>query len=64
MAGGVDRAAVTAAFDALDAAAGLHFDMLGTHDWLVLLERCERVRRRLPVPEHQLIKALARQATP
>ena len=68
MGGGVDRAAVTAAFDALDAAvdavAGLHFDMLGTHDWLVLLERCERVRRRLPVPEHQLINALARQATP
>ena len=54
MGGGVDRAAVTAAFDALDAAvdavAGLHFDMLGTHDWLVLLERCERVRRRLRCP--------------
>ena len=68
MGGGVDRAAVTAAFDTLDAAvdavAGLHFDMLGTHDWLVLLERCERVRRRLPVPEYQLINALARQATP
>jgi hypothetical protein len=30
---------------------------------LVLLERCERWRRRLPVPEHQLINQLARQAT-
>src|SRR5215469_15819268 len=65
--GAVDREAVTAAFDVLDAAfdgvAGLGFDALTTHDCLVLLERCERWRRRLPVPEHQLINQLARQAT-
>lgn len=59
---------MTAAFDALDAAvdgvAGLGFDALTTREWLALLERCERVRRRLPVPEHRLINNLARQATP
>jgi Domain of unknown function (DUF222) len=64
----VDREAITAAFDALDAAvdgvAGLDFDPLTTQEWLAFLERCERVRRRLPVPEHQLINHLARQATP
>src|SRR5580693_5388359 len=64
----VDREAITAAFDALDDAidgvAGLEFDALTTREWLALLERCERVRRRLPVPEYQLINALARQATP
>ena len=64
----VDREAITAAFDALDAAidgaAALDFDALTTREWLALLERCERVRRRLPVPEHQLINHLARQATP
>ncbi|HUH67635.1 MAG TPA: HNH endonuclease signature motif containing protein [Mycobacterium sp.] len=62
------REEVTATFDALDAAvdrvAGLNFDALTTPEWLALLERCERVRRRLPVPEHQLINNLARQATP
>jgi len=66
--GVVDREAITAAFDALDAAldtvVGLNFDALTTHEWLVLLERCERVRRRIPVPEHQLINHLGRQATP
>ena len=40
----VDREALTAAFDALDAAvdtvAGLDFDALTTREWLVLLERC------------------------
>jgi Domain of unknown function (DUF222) len=66
--GGVDdREAITAAFDALDSAMdavqGLNFDALTTPEWLVLLERCETVRRRLPVPEHQLINHLARQAT-
>jgi len=64
----MNREAITAAFDALDAAvdgvAGLGFDALTTREWLALLERCERVRRRLPVPEHQLINHLARQATP
>ena len=64
----MNREAMTAAFDALDAAvdgvAGLGFDALTTREWLALLERCERVRRRLPVPEHRLINHLARQATP
>ena len=66
--GVVDREAITAAFDALDAAvdkvAGLDFDALATPDWLALLERCERVRRRIPAVEHPLINSLARQATP
>ncbi|HUH67429.1 MAG TPA: HNH endonuclease signature motif containing protein, partial [Mycobacterium sp.] len=66
--GVVDREAITATFDALDAAvdtvAGLDFDALTTREWLVLLERCERVRRRLPAVEHPLINSLARQATP
>jgi Domain of unknown function (DUF222) len=65
--GVVDREAIMAAFDALDAAvdgvAELDFDALTTREWLALLERCERVRRRLPVPEHQLINHLARQAS-
>ena len=64
----VDREAITAAFDALDGAldtvVGLNFDALSTYEWLVLLQRCERVRRRIPVPEHQLINHLARQASP
>lgn len=54
-------------FAALDAAVdvvvGLDFDALTTPEWLALLGRCETVRRRLPVPEHQLINNLARQAT-
>ncbi|KZS85313.1 hypothetical protein LAUMK4_05583 [Mycobacterium persicum] len=57
--------AITAAFDGLDAAldvvAGLNFDALSTARWLALLQRCEQVRRRIPVPEHQLINHLARQ---
>lgn len=32
--------------------------------WCWLLERVERVRRRLPALEHPLINSLARQATP
>jgi hypothetical protein len=64
----VDRDAITAAFDALDAAADgvaeLKFDALITPERLALLERCERVRRRLPAIEHPLINQLARQATP
>jgi hypothetical protein len=63
----VDREAITAAFDALDAAvdgvAELKFEALTTREWLALLERCERVRRRLPAVEHPLINHLARQAT-
>jgi hypothetical protein len=64
----VDRDAVTAAFDALDAAVegvlGLDFEALTTRERLTLLERCERVRRRLPAVEHPLINQLAHQATP
>ncbi|ULP40589.1 HNH endonuclease signature motif containing protein [Mycobacterium lentiflavum] len=64
----MDREAVTAAFDALDAAlddvVGLETEMLCTRERLVLLERTERVRRRLPALEHRLINQIARQATP
>ena len=64
----VDREAVTAAFDALDAAldgvAALDCEPLTTPERFGLLERCERVRRRLPAVEHPLINQLARQATP
>lgn len=64
----MDRDAITGAFDALDAAfdavAELKFDALTTPERLGLLERCERVRRRLPTIEHPLLNQLARQATP
>ncbi|MBY0386900.1 MAG: HNH endonuclease [Mycobacterium pseudokansasii] len=64
---GVEREAITAAFDALEAALDvlveLNFDALSTPEWLALLQRCETVRRRLPVAEHQLINHLARQAS-
>ncbi|KLO33587.1 HNH endonuclease signature motif containing protein [Mycobacterium haemophilum] len=66
--GVVDREAITAAFDALDAAvdgvAALDVDALCSREWLALLERCERVRRRIPAVEHPMINQLARQATP
>ena len=64
----VDQDAITAAFDALDSAvdkvASLNFDAVSTHERLVFLGRCERVRRRLPAIEYPLINQLARQATP
>jgi Domain of unknown function (DUF222) len=64
----VDRDTVTAAFDALDAAVdgvlALDFEALTTRERLALLERCERVRRRLPAAEYPLINQLAHQATP
>ncbi|MCV7053028.1 DUF222 domain-containing protein, partial [Mycobacterium heidelbergense] len=64
----VDREAITAAFDALDAAvdrvAALNSESLTTPEWLAWLQRCERVRRRLPALEHAPINHLARQATP
>ena len=66
--GVVDLKAVTAAFDAVDVAvdalAGMNFDALKTYEQLALLERCEKIRRRIPVPEHPLINNLARNATP
>jgi Domain of unknown function (DUF222) len=56
---------VFAALDAdLDRLCGLTFDALTTRERLVLLERCERARRRLPVAEHPLINQVARQSTP
>ncbi|WP_297738806.1 HNH endonuclease signature motif containing protein [Mycobacterium sp.] len=64
----VDREAITAAFAALDAAldkvAALDCQALTTREWLALLERCEKSRRRIPAIEHPMINALARQATP
>jgi Domain of unknown function (DUF222) len=66
--GVVDREAIAAAFDALDAAVDgvldLSFDALSTPERFALLGRCERVRRRLPAIEHDMINQLARQATP
>jgi hypothetical protein len=40
------------------------FDALATRKQLALLERLERVRRLLPVPEHPLINQIPEQATP
>jgi hypothetical protein len=58
----IDRDAITAAFDVLDAAidgvGDLSFDALVPRECLALLERCEKMRRRLPVPEHKLINHL------
>jgi hypothetical protein len=66
------REEIVEAFDALDAALGavvaLQFDALidalTTPDRFALLERCERVRRRLPAVEHGLINQIAQQASP
>ncbi|CDO89996.1 REPhypothetical protein [Mycobacterium triplex] len=63
-----DGETVTAAFDALehalDAVEGLDTEMLCSRECLVLLERYEKLRRRLPAGEHRLINKLAREATP
>lgn len=65
---GVDREALSAALDSLDAALDrvAQFDCaaLTTREHLALLERVERWRRRLPALEHPLINALRRQASP
>ncbi len=65
---GVDREALAAALDTLDAAfervAGFDCEALTTPEHLALLGRFERCRRRLPALEHPLINALRRQATP
>ena len=62
------REEIVAVFDALDAEldrlCSLTFDALTTRERVALLERCERIRRRLPVVEHPVINQLARQATP
>lgn len=39
-------------------------DALATREYLALLRRCEKIRRRLPAIEHPLINSLARQGTP
>jgi len=62
------RHEIDAVFDALDAdldrASELSFDALTAQEQLALLERCERVRRRIPAVEHPLINSVTRQATP
>jgi hypothetical protein len=60
------RDEVVEVFDALDAdldrALGLSFDALTTPERLAMLERCEKLRRRLPVVEHPLINQITEQA--
>ena len=60
------REEVVAAFDALEAdfdrALELSFDVLTTPERLAMLERCERIRRRLPTVEHPLINQIGEQA--
>jgi hypothetical protein len=48
---------------ATDAAAGLSFDVLTTQELLRVMERLERVARKLPVSQHAVINRLAEQAT-
>ncbi|MFY2860425.1 hypothetical protein ACOJVU_11700, partial [Mycobacterium sp. THU-M104] len=65
---GVDREALRADFDALDAALdklfGYDCDALRTPELLAWLARVEKLRRRLPALEHAVINTVARQATP
>src|ERR1700761_4783345 len=62
------REEIVEVFDALDAdltrALDLAFDALTTPERLMLLGRCERLRRRLPALEHPLINQVAEQADP
>lgn len=64
---GVDREAVVAEFAVIDAAINRLLDAdfvaLTTPERLGLLERVERIRRRLPALEHPLINQLADQAS-
>ncbi|WP_297827703.1 DUF222 domain-containing protein, partial [Mycobacterium sp.] len=57
---------VDAVFDALEAevdrACALVLDALNVQQQLAVLERCERLRRRIPAIEHPLINSLASQA--
>lgn len=54
---GVSREALSAAFDTIDAALDkgwrVDCDAFSTRDALERLERCERVRLRLPTVEHR-----------
>jgi hypothetical protein len=43
----------------LDRAAGLSFEALSSRECLALLQRCETLRRRLPVVEHPLVNNVA-----
>ncbi|MDI3314677.1 MAG: HNH endonuclease signature motif containing protein [Mycobacterium sp.] len=62
------REAIVEVFDALEAdmrrALGLSCDALTTPECLAMLQRCEIVRRLLPVIEHPLIHKVAEQADP
>ncbi|EUA65737.1 putative rEP13E12 repeat protein [Mycobacterium xenopi 4042] len=49
---------------AVDELAALRFDALTTPERLLVLERLERVARRLPVAGHALINGVRQQATP
>ncbi|OBK42900.1 HNH endonuclease signature motif containing protein [Mycobacterium kubicae] len=64
--GSSTREEIGEVFDALDAdldrLCGLSFDALTTPERLRLLERLERVARRLPAARHELINQLAAQA--
>jgi CHASE3 domain sensor protein len=64
--GSSGREEIVEVFDALNAdmnrVCELSFDALTTPERLKLLERLERMARRLPVPQHALINQLAEQA--
>src|SRR5579875_351126 len=61
------REEIVEKFDALDAALDavleLNGESLTTPERFALLERCERVRRRLPAIEHPLVNAIGNQAS-
>jgi len=60
------RVEIVEVFDALEAgldrALGLSVDVLTARECLAMLERCERLRRRLPAVEHPLLNQVAAQA--
>ena len=61
-----DRGTIVEVLDRLDVAADdaaeLSFDVLTTPELWAMLERLERVARKLPVPQHAVINQLAEQA--
>src|SRR5690625_995109 len=58
-----DREEVVEVFDALDAdldrALELDFSALTPRECLAVLQRCERLRRRLPAVEHPMVNQVA-----
>ncbi|MEO8814722.1 MAG: DUF222 domain-containing protein, partial [Mycobacterium sp.] len=66
--GSSSREEIATAFETLHAAMDeilrLSFDGLTTRERFTLLERLEHEARRLPVPGHELISQIGRQATP